>query len=437
MNVKLIAAGVASLVALIVVITCWSGLVGYCDYHDYQIYQSVGGEVTVIDHPGYYSKFFGSTWTYPKAMEVSYAGDDAIKATFNDGGTAMVATYSRIQLPIATDHRLLLHQQFNGTPDNIKPAVKAHLENCVKAAGPIMSASENQASRKGEFNQIIEEQLSSGLFKTRRTEIELDDLSTIEETGVAADGSKIVKEKKARVQATEIVTNKDGHPIVIQPSPLKTYGIGILQFSVTDIDYDKTTLEQFSAKKKSYLAAEQAKAERQQEVQQRLMIEEKGRRQVAEVQAEFNQKKEQALIEANQAAEVAVITKEQAVTAALQKVEVASKQQAEAETLKNIAAIKAQTAELDKKAKISAAEAQQKSIELGGGITEKDRVLAEIKAGRDEKVAAALAGLKVPNIVIGGGGGGSGAGGNDTTTNLINIKLLEGLGILDPVAVTK
>jgi hypothetical protein len=30
-----------------------------------------------------------------------------------------------------------------------------------------MSASENQASRKSEFNQIIEEQLAKGLFKMR------------------------------------------------------------------------------------------------------------------------------------------------------------------------------------------------------------------------------------------------------------------------------
>jgi len=46
------------------------------------------------------------------------------------------------------------------------------------------------------------------------------------------------------VQATEIVLNKTS-PIVIQDSPLKQYGINILQFSITEIDYDKTTLEHF------------------------------------------------------------------------------------------------------------------------------------------------------------------------------------------------
>lgn len=430
MNAKLIAAGVAAFVSLIVVIVSWNGLVGHNDFHDYQIYQSAGGTVTVIDSAGYYPKFFGTTWTYPRTIEFTNHQEDSIKATFNDGGTAQVATYVKLSLPTTTEHRLLLHQQFNGNPANIKPSVKAHLENCVKAAAPIMSASENQASRKGEFNQIIEEQLSLGLYKTVRTKIELDDLSTIEDGGVNEKGEKITREKKATVQATAIVNDtKTGKPIVIQQSPLLAYGVTVLQFSIKDIDYDPTTLSQFAAKKTSYLAAEQAKAERQQEVQQRLMIEEKGRRQVAEVDAKFNQVKKEAIIKAEQEAEVAVITKDQAVTLAKQKTEVAQQAQQEAEALRKIAETNAQTAELAKKSKISQAEAQQKSIELGGGITEKERVLAEIKAGRDEKVAQALAGVQSPKVIFSGGSGGS--GGDSLTSNLLNLKLLESLGIID------
>lgn len=436
-NPKLIAAGIAAFLGLIVVIVSWNGLVGHNDFQNYQIYQSAGGTVTVIDGQGYYPKFFGTTWTYPRVMEFINHNDDSIKATFNDGGTAQVSTYTKLSLPTTEEHRLLLHQQFNGNPDNIKTSVRAHLENCVKAAAPIMSASENQASRKGEFNQIIEAQLSVGLYKTRRTKIELDDLSTIEDGGLNDKGEKITREKKATVQATEIVIDpKTNNPSVIQASPLLAYGLNVLQFSIKDIEYDKTTLDQFAAKKTSYLAAEQAKAERQQEVQQRLMIEEKGRRQVAEVQAKFNQAKEQALIQANQDAEVAVITKEQAVTKAKQATEVAQQAQVEAEALRKIAEINAATAELAKKSKISQAEAQQKAIELGGGITEKERVLAEIKAGRDEKVAQALATLKVPNVVIGGGSGTTG-GSDGITSNLINLKLLETLGILDAATVAK
>ena len=108
---------------------------------------------------------------------------------------------------------------------------------------------------------------------------------------------------------------------------------------------------------------------------------------LAEITAEENQKKARALIQANQAAEVAVISKTQAVTAAEQKVEVAAKSQAEAETMKKIAQIKAETAEIDKKATIAAAEARKQEIELGGGLSEKEKILATIKADRDVKQA--------------------------------------------------
>lgn len=434
-NVKYIAAGIASVVALVVVLALWCGFVGHNDNQNYQIIQSPLGAISVRDAGGYYPKFFSTVWTYPRAMEAEYTetatplspNDDSIRATFNDGGTAQISTYVRILLPTDAEKRILVHQQFSGNKANLTAAVKAHLANCIKSAGPVMSASENQASRKSEFNQIIEEQLGLGLFKMRRTEIELNDLSTIEEVKDEA-GNKIQKEKKARVQATEIVLGKDGKPVVIQDSPLKSYGIGIGQFSITEINYDHTTLEQFAAKKKSYLAAEQAKAERQQEVQQRLMIEEKGRRQVAEVEATENQKKAAALIQAAQAAEVAVVTKTQAVTAAQQRTEVADQLKKEAETLKSIASIKADTAELDKKATISAAEAKQKTLQLGGGISEKERVTLEILAERDAKVAEQLSKLKVPGVVINGGGSDGKGGG--LTENLINMTLLKSLGIL-------
>lgn len=427
MNVKLLLAAIVSVVLLAVMLCTWNGLVGYNDFQDWQVYQSVTGKVEIVDAPGYYFKGFGKVWTYPRAIEAHYSqhGDqpgESIRVTFNDGGTADVSAYVRIQLPADTKHRLALHQLFNANPANIISAVQAHLTNCVKASGPVMSASENQASRKAEFNQIVEEQLSRGLFKMRRTEIELNDLAEI----VAADETG-VKERKAKVQATEIVSGQDGKPVVIQESPLHTYGITIAQFSITEIEYDKQTLTQFAAKKESYLKAEQAKARRQEEVQQRLMVEEQGRRQVAEIQAEENQKKERATIQAEQALEVARIAKSEAVTKAQQKAEVAEQTKREAMTLREIAEITARTAELKKKATISEAEAQQKAIELGGGISEKEKVLATIHAERDAKVAAALSGVKVPGVVIVGG---ESAGGGDISGTLLNLMLLKANGLV-------
>lgn len=436
-KVKLGAAAAATFVALLVVAALWGGLVGHNDDQNWQVLQSVTGKVTIIDQPGYYYKGFGTVWTYPRTLEGYYsehpeegdATDTSVSITFNDAGTAKVSSYTKLQLPVTAEQRRKLHQDFQGNPENILTAVRAHLVNCLKASGPVMSASENQASRKAEFNQIVEEQLERGLFKMRQTTVELNDLTEIVDAGVDADGNSITKEKKAVVQATQVVRGKDGRPIVIQESPLETYGLGIMQFSITKINYDNATLAQFAAKKESFLNAEKSKAQRQEEVQKRLMIEEQGRRQVAQIQAEENQKKERAIIQAQQAEEVAEITKRQRVVEAEQKVEVASQLREEAEQLRQIAEIKAQTAELDKAAVISAAEAKQQEIEIAGGLSEEKRILAEIQAKRDVDVAIALSKVASPGVVFSGGGDGASSGGG-ALSNLINLYLLKANGII-------
>jgi len=440
MNLKVVFALITTAVLLLVSTISFFSAVGHNNDQNWQILQSVGGEVTVIDTAGYYWKGFGTVWTYPRTMEAFYSNhpeendgrDQSVSVTFNDGGNAKVSAYARVELPTTVEKRRLLHRDFQGNPANIKAAIRAHLVNAVKASGPVMSASENQSSRKAEFNQTVEEQLAKGLFKMRRTEIELSDLTEIEEIGIDAQGNKITREKKAKVQATEIVQGPDAQPIVIQVSPLLHYGLGILQFSITDTEYDEQTLKQFSAKKESYLNAEKSKAQRQEEVQQRLMVEEMGRRQIAEIQAVENQKKEKAVIGAQQAAEVAKIDKDRAVTEGERKVLVAKQSKLEAQTVQETAKIEAETAELRKQATISAAEAQQKAIELGGGISEEKRVLAEIGAKRDQMVAEALAKIGVPSTLIIGGG----EKGGTLTENLLNIALLKSTGVLKDPAPT-
>lgn len=436
-RVKLAAAGIVTFFALVLVGIMWGGMVGHNNLQDYQVYQSVGGSVSIVDTSGYYFKGFATVWTVPRSMQCYYSAshkeggpqDDSIRVTFNDGGTAQISSFVKIQLPTDGEHRMLLHQDFASNQASISDAVRAHLTNCVKSTGPMMSASENQASRKAEFNQVVEEQLAKGLFEMRRTEVELNDTAQIEATGnVGPDGKPIVRERKAKVLATEIVRDKNGQPVVVQESPLNRYGIKIIQFSVTETTYDDQTLQQFAAKKQSYLAAEQAKAQRQEEQQQRLMIIEKGLRQVAETEAAANLEKKKATVAAQQEQEVAVIKKAQAVTQAQQKVEVALQDKQEAETLKAIAQIKAERAELDKKAVISAAEAKAKEIEIAGGLSEKDKILATIKADRDAKVAAALANVRTPSVVIVGAEGKDSKGG--LNENLMNLMLLRATGVL-------
>jgi hypothetical protein len=298
--------------------------------------------MSVINTAGYYAKIFGTVTTYPRTRQVAFidpqrdtvetttSGADqerAVRVTFNDGGNAEISTILRYRTPTVDEQCLDFHRQFSGNVKNVDNAVYAHLVNCLKQSAPLMSASQHQAARKSEFNRLVDEQMRKGLYVTRQTQVELPD--QFDEKGVPL-----------RVWATEIVTNEQGVPNVADSgSPLTELGIEILQFSVLTTEYDQMTQDQFAAKKQSFLRAEQAKAEREQEIQQRLMVQEKGLREKAEAEASSNVKKITAVIAAELKAEVAEQEKVEAVTRALLKVEVAKQDRAEAEQLRQIAEI--------------------------------------------------------------------------------------------------
>ena len=186
--------------------------------------------------------------------------------------------------------------------------------------------------------------------------------------------------------------------------------MSITQFSVTGTDYDTETRKQFAAKKEAFLGAEQAKAERGQEVQERLMIIEKGLREKAEAEAAGNVAKETAVIAAELKAEVALQTKIEAETKAAQLLSVAEldkKTLLMAESaLFEQAQIKANTALELKKEMIARAEGKKEAIELSGDITELEEALIQAEVDKARAVAEALAKINVPSTMIIGGGGG-------------------------------
>lgn len=407
---------------------------GKNDASNWQIIQSVTGNVTVRDRAGWYLKKFASTWTYPRAVAKEFkrsgqgemqsaadrSADQSIGVTFNDGGVAYMGMTIRFATPKTTDQRNRLHAEFGGNIDNVTAAVKSHLVNCAKATAPLMSSSEHMSARKAEFTQLVHQQLVNGLFRMRRVEKSFKDAT--DRTG-----------DNITIFSTEIVLGDDGMPTYAQASPLQQYDLEVLQFSIEDTIYDDKTLEKFAAKKDSLLRAEQAKADREQEVQQRLMIVERGLRERAEVEAIANKERAQAVINAEREKEVAELnaargvavakqTKLEAETKASQIVEVARLDLEEAK-LKTLAA--------DERAKaiILMAAAEEERIARGGAITEQEKTLASIRARRDVEVARELAKIGVPRtILVGGSNGGSG---NDMMSNLINMALLRASGIMD------
>lgn len=410
--------GIAGICSIIILTTL------LCTMHkvddtEWQAVQYVSGELEIKESAGFYVAFFPKVTEYPRNTTYEFSaprekskGDESIRVTFNDGGTAQISTVLRVSTPVTTAQKREFHRQFNGSEANIEAAIWAHLSNVIKATGPIMSASENQAARKSEFNALVLEQMNAGLYEMRRTSVELDQLDE--------------KGNKVRVAATEIMRDaKTSKPIISQQSPLAQYGITVTQLSITETEYDAQTKSQFETKKAAFLKAESAKAEREGEVQQRLMIQEKGLRELAETTAAANLVKEQATIEAMKDKEVAETEAAKILavaTKAKETAEMKAQQELEVAKLANLAA-KEEAAKI-----LTLAQAEKEKIALAGAITEKEQITLEVQQKTAIGVAEALAQLKTPQVVINGGKEGQ-QGSNQS--DLINLWLLKQNGLLD------
>lgn len=389
----------------------WIYSLGNNNDQNWLIIQYPWGSVKVIDYPGWFFKAGASCWYYPRNWQVSYENEHSFKVVFNDGGSATMNAIVRFSSPLTIEGKRKFHQLFGGNEVTVEEAVWAHLSDAMKSSGPVMSASEHQSARRGEYTCLVQDQLQSGLFEMKRVSRTLHD--QFDEKG-----------KPITVYATEVVMDENNVvPKISRPSPLTDFGIVITQFSITDVIYDEQTQRQFSQKKEAFLAAEGSKAQREKEVQERLMVEERGRREKAETESLALRQKAQAVIEAQREKEVsetnaarllavALLTKQEAETKALQDLEVAK--------------LNLLKAKEEAEAQIILAQAREKSLKLGGFISERDKVLAEIEKEKMIGIADKLSKISVPQFIISGGSEGQ----SNIQESLMNIFMLKQMGLV-------
>lgn len=379
------------------------------------------GNVKVIDTAGWYLKVGNSYWTYPRNWQVEYDKEWSFKVVFNDGGSCVMNAMVRFASPLTVEGKRNFHQLFGGSEAAVENAVWAHLSDAMKSSGPIMSASEHQSSRRGEFTALVQDQLQKGLFEMKRISKTLQD--QFDEKG-----------KPITVYATEVVFEQNNtDQKIARPSPLTDFGIIITQFSITDVTYDDQTQRQFAQKKEAFLSAEGSKAQREKEVQERLMVEERGRREKAESESIALRKKAEEVINAQREKEVAELkAQREKVVAELKAAQLLSvaqltKQEAETRAMQELECAKLDRlkAEEEAQAAIILASSRQKSLELGGALSERDRILAEIECDKCIGVAEQLAKINVPQFIIQGGSDGEGIQGS-----LMNMLLLQQLNVL-------
>ncbi len=259
-RIKLIGGAVVALILVITLATVGRQILETNNAGYYQIKQaSVTGSMSVIADPGTYVQMFANITTY-QISDVYYfsktegdgRGDQSnaepIKVRFNDGGTAEVSGMVKFRLPSDPEKRLALHRDFKNFEAIKHDLMRQVVTEALMQTAPLMRAEDSYSTRRSEFTDYAENQIVEGIFETVSKRVKEKD----------ADGNEFI------VAEVNISRNDKGLPIVRKDSPLKQYGIEIIQFVIKDIDFDQTIDALISKKKEAeqQKVVAQANAER-------------------------------------------------------------------------------------------------------------------------------------------------------------------------------
>lgn len=296
-----------AVLGLIVCLILGRQLVGVNDAGYYQIRQGAfSGNLAVIDNTGPYGKFFADVTTY-QLSDVHYFSKaqldggngkeaDPVPVQFRDGGKADISGSIRFKLPISDDKRLLIHRDFKSFSTLKHDLIRQTVSEALMQTASIMKAEEMYTSRRGEFTALVEEQIKTGIYETEREE----------QTTKGEDGTELIE------HTVRIKIDSRGKPIIRKQSPFIMYGIDVVQFTIKEIDFDKT-IDALIAKKKeteqqkvvAIAAAEKAK-------QDAITAREQGNAKIAEERATQEVEKIKQVTIAQKEYEVAKLRKAQA-----------------------------------------------------------------------------------------------------------------------------
>lgn len=356
--------------------------------------QHPNGTLVVQFDPGIYLKLFGKTTIYndvitfdfDKSRSVLDASIDqlGIAVRYQDGGTGTIYGKARLSLPNDEVTMVSAHKAFRSNQGIAYKLIKTVTEESMNLTAGLMTSEEAYTEKRGTYTEWSRDQLQNGKYKTELKQVVLSEEST---------GKKIVR------NIPVISFNDSGFAIHLD-SDLKTYGISVSGYQITDWNFEEKTLRQISAKREAAMAIITAKAQAEQAKQEAITAEEKGKAAVIKAKLEKEVEKQRAVTDAEKKKQVAVIS-------ASQKVEVAMQQKLEAEQ-KKLAAFEY------KKEQILRGEGdagyKRQVMNADGALAQK--LEAWIKVNR--QYAEAMGKQKwVPEIQMMGDAGGKGNSAND------------------------
>jgi regulator of protease activity HflC (stomatin/prohibitin superfamily) len=134
----------------------------------------------------------------------------------------------------------------------------------------MFTAEEARVTKREEYTSLVLEMIQNGIYRTN---------STIQKIK-GEDGTE------RNVTVTRITLDANGKPTVVKASPLKDFGISIVQFSLRGLDFDKVTQDLMMAKKTAEQEKIVASTNAEKAKQDTITAQEQGKAKVASAQAE-------------------------------------------------------------------------------------------------------------------------------------------------------
>lgn len=319
---------------------------------------AVDGDMSVRLEPGMYQQMFANVHTY-KVSDIYdfHSKEEQINVRFNDAATAQISGQIKYRLPMLPEGILKIHQDFRSDDAVHNDLIRQVVAAALKQTATLFGAEEVYSTRRSDFIYLVNEQIKNGIYATTYTEVMKKD----------EDGNNFIK------RTVMVRNNAEGQPIISEESAFKRYDIELIQLVVNDIDFDAKTEELIAKRKEADQEKVVSKARAERAKQDAITAEEQGKANVATAEAE------------------ALVVKKKAVI--------------EAEKLKEVAAQQALQAEEEKKAIIfrGQAEAEAAKLKVAAGLTPLDK--ATIDKETAIGVAAELAKVKLPGLMVIGGDG--------------------------------
>lgn len=265
----------------------------------------ITGNYAVWTDGGMHGQWWGTIHEYQKTNQVEFTGverdstgyiaigeNPGAAVTFNDRGRGFLIGSLRVVLPVDAKNMSKIQQDFGSEQALISTLVRPTLYKVVTSCGPLMSSLESVSETRTDLIQYITDQLNNGVYKTK-----IHKITVVNE--LSGDSDIVAK--------AEIIAdpNAPGGYKRQEVSPFSQYGITCNLVSITDIKYDKATQDQIDAQKAANLAVVTAKTKSLEAIQKTVLVTEQGKQAAEKAKWEQEKIKAKEVTKAQQDFEVA------------------------------------------------------------------------------------------------------------------------------------